>query len=115
MNQSIIYVTNAPFFWLEIGMTIATAMFIGATMYNGELQKLGKGLLAVGFYAFFLIFITTTRVSNTIRVEEVTDWHRAYAGIWTWVFVTLAYIFGICFGVLVVKYAKRKHDTSTIH
>lgn len=103
MTDTITYITTAPFFWWGIGMTISCAIFLGATMYNGDLEKLTKGLIGVGFYAFFLFAITAARIYDIGVREGFQDITKAHAGLFTWYLVTAAYIFGLILGVLVVK------------
>ena len=54
LPQSLAYISSAPYFWLSMGMTASMAMFIGAIIYDGELEYAWKGLLSVGMYGFFL-------------------------------------------------------------
>jgi len=104
--QSLIYVISAPYFYLGIGMTIATSIFIGASLFNGDLEKLRKGLLTVGGYAFFLIAITYTRVFAQ-AAQPGSNHTLAYAGLWTWLIITTCYFSGLILGVTIVKITRR--------
>jgi hypothetical protein len=106
MNDTIGYVTSVPYFWLSMGLTISTAMFIGATMYNGDLRKFSKALIGILSYGFFLFAITATRLYDTGTTVGFKSSTLAHAGIFTLAFVTVAYVLGMFIGVMVTNYAK---------
>jgi uncharacterized membrane protein YhaH (DUF805 family) len=103
------YISRSPYFWQSLGMLIATAMFIGALLYNGDLSLTIKGVVTIVAYAFFLILIFSTRVVSLARVHDfsVSQNIQAHAGIFTIFVLTLAYIFGLYVGVFIVKFAHR--------
>ncbi len=106
------YVTGAPLFWLAMGMTSATGVFIGAIIYNGDIPMFKKGLVTVLCYTFFLLLTTTTRVASGRTVETIFSHPNATAGIITIVFITFFYLLGMCIGVFTVnKVLKGKHDS----
>jgi len=100
------YISSAPLFWASMGMVVATAMFIGAMVYNGDLKKITKVLLSVLVYAFFLTAVTTNRLYFAFISGNFDDPVLAFAGVMTTVIVTLFYILGMFFGVLLVKWIK---------
>ena len=120
-TKSVEYVVNAPYFFSLTGMTIATAMFVGATLYNGELKQATKGMVTVGSYAGFLFLMFNARVTDTLSTSTTAAGHEhmAYAGIATIIISTLSYIFGILLGVFIsqqarktVREERRKNDRS---
>lgn len=103
------YVINAQGFYLGIGMTIASGMFVGATIYNGELNLLRKGLWTIGFYAGFLLIINISRVLETIeRAGGTQRLDMAWAGTNTIIITSVAYTIGMVIGVWVTKIAHKK-------
>lgn len=109
LSQTIAYVASAPYFYSLTGMTIASAMFVGATLYNGELKQATKGIVTVGSYAGFLLLMFSTRVIQTLTIlEHGSHGHLAWAGTVTIVIATAQYIFGILLGVFVSQQARKK-------
>lgn len=103
------YVTNASFFYQSMGMTTATAIFIGASIYNGDVRTMWKGLISVGAYAGLVLLTTVPRVYETLSISTAT--HRPgleYAGIVTIAFITIYYVLGILIGVYTVQRARSR-------
>ncbi len=102
--ESFFRVIDAPYFWASMGMTTASAMFIGATLYNGYLPHLQKGLMTIFTYTMFLLFTNISRIVQRIISGEVSPTHAsAYNGITTILVVTFFYCFGLVLGVVIVK------------
>lgn len=109
LSQTIAYVVNAPHFYSITGMTIASAMFVGATLYNGELKQATKGIVTVGSYAGFLLLMFSSRVIQTLSHASAEGReYMAWAGTATIVIATAQYIFGILLGVFVSQQARKK-------
>lgn len=109
LPEIIQYVIGAPYFWFGIGMTIASGMFVGATIYNGELNLLRKGLWTIGFYSLFLLIINGSRVINTLsRAGGTARPDMAWAGVNTIIVTTVAYTIGMVLGVYITKIAHKK-------
>lgn len=108
--QTIEYVVKAPFFSPLTGMTIASAMFVGATLYNGELKQASKGIVTVGSYAGFLFLMFSSRVIETLShsTQAAGREYMAWAGTATIIITTLEYIFGILLGVYISQQARKK-------
>lgn len=105
--QAIIdYVTGVPYFWETMSGTLISSMFLGATMYNGELKKLAKGMVVLGSYSFLIFLLTATRIRFVADTVGIKDSVQAHAGIVTWLFVTSFYFFGLIVGVMASKYAR---------
>lgn len=107
-----LYVINAPFFWETVSATIASSIFIGAAIYNGDLKFLTKGIITILSYAGFLLLITTARIGN-IEINSLSDIQKAmaYAGINTIILLTFFYLVGMIIGVLAVYYIHRRRNT----
>lgn len=100
------YITTAPHFWQVLSMTIATAMFIGAALYNGELRQATKGIITIVSYTAFLLLITFARVVEQIPQNgQDFRYEQAFAGMETTLIVSLAYMLGILLGVTASRYA----------
>lgn len=106
------YVSSAPYFWQSLGFTSAIFMFIGGIIYDGRVEEARKGIITIGAYIFMLVWMTIVRVNDRIsnsvtyislgREREA----MAFAGICTILFVTMACLFGIVFGVYVARKSK---------
>lgn len=108
--QSFAYVISAPYFWLSMGMTAAIAMFIGAIIYDGELEYMWKGLISVGMYGFFLFQVMITRVSTNFHKDLFSAYaHMAYANIVTVLIVSLFWAIGIIAGVFISSLFHKNH------
>lgn len=108
--ETTLYVINAPYFYSLIGMTIASAMFVGATLYNGELKQATKGIVTVGSYSGFLLLMFSARITESIRMYGIVAGreYQVWAGVETIIMSTLAYVIGLLLGVYVSKKAREK-------
>jgi hypothetical protein len=109
MSEVIAYITHAPFFWQTMGSIVACAMFIGATLYNGDLSALRKALLTMGAYAALVTLVDSTRIIHVYNTQGIQNYAQAFAGIATLVFVSFFYLLGLFIGVFVVH--RVKYDT----
>lgn len=109
MWEVITYISHAPFFWQTMGSIVGCAMFIGATLYNGDLSALRKALLTMASYAALIVLVDTTRIIHVHNTTGIQNHAQAFAGIATLVFVSFFYLIGLFIGVLTVH--KVKHDT----
>jgi hypothetical protein len=107
---SLTYISSAPYFWLSMGMSAGFAMFIGAIIYDGELEYVWKGLLSVGMYGFFLAQITFTRVNYnyTIILQGLTP-GQAWANITTIVVLSCFWVIGVMIGVFISSFFHKNH------
>lgn len=106
------YVQYAPYFWGSMGFTTALAMFVGALLYNGELTQIGKGFLSILSFASMLLWVTTSRVLDSIQDSSVShNLTFAFAGIATILTVTLFWSLGLFIGVSIfeLKYRNKRH------
>lgn len=103
--QTINYVTNAPFFYQTMGITAATSIFVGASIYNGDVKNLSKGIITLGTYCFLLVLMTITRVVSNLNIETP---YKAYASLVTIIFLTIWYILGMVVGVYIVQKSRKR-------
>lgn len=107
---SLVYISAAPYFWLSMGMSAAIAMFIGAIIYDGELEYAWKGLLSVGMYGFFLAQIIFTRVNyNYTTILHGLTPGQAWANITTILVLSTFWIIGVMLGVFVSSFFHKNH------
>jgi uncharacterized protein YacL len=101
------YVMAAPGFWSALGYTIASAMFVGSIIYNGEFRLAMKGIVTIISYAFFLLIITSDRIAFVERTQGISNNVMAHAGEATIIITSVCYILGMILGVLVTCYARK--------
>lgn len=106
MQDTILYVISAPYFWQTMSMITSCAIFIGAIVFNGEVRTVLKGVVAIGVYALFLTLTNIIRISNQV----ITNYSQAYAGTVTIGFITFFYLLGMFMGVLITKKAVTKRN-----
>lgn len=111
--QSLQYVMGGQYFWISMGFTTSIAMFIGAGLYNGNLEGVHKSLVSVILYGFMIGTVNIFRIMEILPPSEMMPVYQAYAGITTLFVVTIAWVIGLCLGVQTFKFQKRKkyvHD-----
>ena len=103
LYKAFLYVEGESYFWATMGMTTATAMFIGAMIYDGDLTQSKKGIVSVGSYALLLFWMIMSRVNEIVSVAPPVRVHPeyAYAGMVSIICVTIAWLLGIELGVFV--------------
>lgn len=107
--NSFIFVANQNMFYLAMGLTTSIAMFVGASIYNGNFEQAKKGVFAVGSYGTMLAWTIFSRVlPNAIERNFVYSDGRAFAGLVTIIYVTIFWMLGIGMGVTVYKWTKKK-------
>lgn len=104
---SLVYVSNASYFWQSMGAVVACSVFIGAILYNGDLDRLSKGIVTTGAYASLLFTMTISRVLDTFSRTGVRNADMALAGSSSILIVTLFYFMGLIIGVYLVKFIHR--------
>ena len=113
MGEVIQYVTSAPYFWHTMGATTASAVFLGAMLYNGDLRKLTKGLIAILPYTALLIATNIIRISDKLEQTSSASNHvTAWAGTMTIIYLTFFYILGLLLGVITTGLAHRRTTKS---
>lgn len=92
-----------------MGLTTSIAMFVGASIYNGNFEQAKKGVFAVGSYGTMLAWTIFSRVlPNALERNFVYSDGRAFAGLVTIIYVTIFWMLGIGMGVTVYKWTKKK-------
>lgn len=103
------YIAHAPYFWSLMGWTTATAVFIGAMLYNGDFERLKRGVITIVSYVTLLYLVTWARVTDSITTYGILSTRAmAYAGLYTIGFVTAAYLLGLVLGYITVKHNRKK-------
>ena len=110
---SIPYVMGDEFFILSMACTTAVALFIGATIYDGLLREVKKGIVTVGSYALMLVMANYSRVTSVLNEVPELSRHQPFAGIVTILFVTFFYITGMLLGVWIVSMAQHDRHSTT--
>lgn len=108
MWETISYISNAPYFWLSMGMTTAVAIFVGAIVYDGELNTATKGIISIGLYGFFIFQTGFTRISSFLAKYPETYTPRSYAGLVTILFITFFWLTGVLLGVLTSYWVRKR-------
>ena len=101
MGEVIQYVTSAPYFWHTMGATTASTVFLGAMLYNGDLRRLSRGLIALLPYTALLIATNIIRISDKLEQTSGASNHvTAWAGTVTILYLTFFYVLGLLIGVV---------------
>lgn len=104
--SSLEYVVNGAMFWGAMGFTTAIGMFVGALLYDGELDQARKGLLSVLSYACMLLWVNFHRVNETLASKNFDFGNHpeyAPAGTITVIVVSIAWILGVLIGVFLFR------------
>lgn len=105
------FVTQANGFWFAMSLTACTGIFIGASLYDGNLSMFKKGALSIVFYAFLLILTTYLRIGGNSGVPIFQRHPQSTAGMITVGFITAFYLIGMATGVYTVnKVMKGRHE-----
>lgn len=103
------YVIDGNLFWQSMGMTTATAMFIGASLFHASSKtSFQKAVWSILAYAGFLIFTSFARVQPNISQGVITV--KTYASSLTTLFITASYVLGMIIGYWILR-GKEKSDT----
>lgn len=105
------FIINGPYFWGSLGFTTASGMLIGAGLWNGDKVKVRKAVFSLGIFGLFYFFVNGLRVNGAVPVVEILQPGipaMAWASTLTFLFVLLAYILGLWFGVLLLH--RRHHE-----
>lgn len=104
--SSVPYVISDQYFWVAMGLTVSMAMFVGAILYNGNLDQIRKGIVSMGSYAIVLLYTNISRVSSHVDSAEYP--HMPFAGAATIGVVTIFYFIGMYLGVLMLNLTNRR-------
>lgn len=107
--QTLNYVISAPYFWVTMGMITAVAMFVGAILFDGDLQLATKGIIGLLSYIFFLLQAQITRVINAYQQPiPHSPPYMYHAATVTIIILTIFWIMGVSLGVY-ISYCSRRH------
>lgn len=105
------FVTSANGFWMAMGLTTATGIFIGASLYDGNLSMFKKGAVSIVFYAVLLIITTFLRIDGNSGIPVFQRHPQSTAGMITVFFITIFYLLGMSLGVFAVnKVMRGRHE-----
>lgn len=99
------YVISDPYFYGSMAVTILMGMFIGAIIYNGDFQQVKKGLISIISYFILIVITQLARIFPKLTDVSENQYHQPLAAIETIIFITIAYIFGMIWAVILVRKA----------
>lgn len=103
--QSLLYVTDDPFFFASMGFTTAVGIFIGAVIYDGDLKQIKKVIFSLSSYMVLLLITNLSRAIPEMSV--VTSPFKPIASAVTMIIVTIFYLIGMYLGVKITKRAHK--------
>lgn len=112
LEQTIIYITSAPYFWSTMGIIVGMCMFIGAIIFDGDLSIAYKSMIGLGSYIFFVLQTQTIRISDALANNKIrhSEPFMAYASNITLIILSIFWIIGVLLGVFISsKYHKKKY------
>lgn len=106
ISAGIIYVMHAPYFWGSMGFTTASALFIGAYIYGGDVTNLKKGIIMVLSYGLMICWTNIMRVTNALAGINMPPsvLPMAYASTISLISITIFWLIGIALGVIWFKF-----------
>jgi surface polysaccharide O-acyltransferase-like enzyme len=108
LSETITYIVNQDFFWASMGFTTLIGIFIGSVIYDGDMQQMKKGLIALGSYCLMLVISTSTRIIPQIYTTAPEKTYQLFAGMTTITIVTFFYLLGMFLGVVITKKAHKE-------
>lgn len=106
ITQAFVYITSDQYFWPSMAFTTMVGIYIGAVLYNGDVEQVRKGVIGIFSYATLLLITISSRVLP--RISSTTPIYQPLASLETVVVVTLAYLLGMFIGVKIVKRAHKQ-------
>lgn len=107
LTESFKYVTGDLFFLPSMAVVVIMSLFVGATVFNGDVKLLSKYIFTFFTYSLLLTFVNLTRIVPDIFNSPIVYIGKPLAGTLTNLFVTVAYLLGIYLGVLITKKAHK--------
>ena len=105
--EIVAYVSNGSGFWGSMGFATATAMIIGALLYDGRSYDLKKGVITIFTYSFFIFITIFSRILPVLPRVAEKNIPQAFASLTTILLVTLFYLLGLVLGVTVFRMPKK--------
>lgn len=105
--DSLIYIMSDQYFLLSMATTVMIGIFLGATLYDGLLDRLWKALISLSSYGLLMVATTSTRVIPMIE-QGVFEQHHPLSGVATVVSVSVFYFLGMTIGVLTTYFINKK-------
>lgn len=104
--ESMLYVMSDPYFLISVTTTVMIGIFLGATLYDGLLDRFAKALVSISAYGFLIMATISTRVIPAIG-EELFKVHHPFSGVATILLVTFFYFLGMTLGVMTTAFVNR--------
>lgn len=108
ITDAFYYVISDPFFMPSLTAVTIMGLFVGATVFNGDVKLSHKYLFSFFIYSFVLSLVNLSRILPRIFDGRITVTSQPLAGTETNFFVTVAYLAGMYIGVLITKKAHKK-------
>lgn len=102
------YIISAPNFYWAMGFTVATGIFIGGIIFNGNFKMMSKGLFTLLSYMFFVIYANLDRIIANRNVPLLDRHPASLAATLTLLITALFYSLGMIIGVSILNYRKYK-------
>jgi len=104
---------NTPDIWAILGWTTSIGCLIGATIYDGNLKLVQKGIITIITYAFFISLMNFNRYSfifeSNPSIATPARIAQAYSNNVVIIMVTAFYLFGMFLGVLTSYLVRKKN------
>ena len=105
--ESLTYIMSDQYFLLSMATTVMIGIFLGATLYDGLIDKLWKALISLSCYGLLIIATTTTRIIPLIEADTFTK-HYPFSGVATVLIVSFFYFLGMIIGVFTTYFINKK-------
>lgn len=105
LTESLIYVMSDQYFWIAMTLTTMCGLFVGASIYDGILEDVKKGIVSISFYTLLIVMTNLSRILPIVYSGAVHSVQQPFASTITTLLVTIFYILGMWLGVRTVKHA----------
>lgn len=105
--ESLIYVMSHEYFLISMAATTMIGIFLGATLYDGMLDRFGKALISLVSYGLLMAATTSTRVIPLVEADTFKV-HHPFSGVATVLTVSLFYFVGMGIGVFTTYLINKK-------
>ncbi len=106
--QTFAYVVNNDHFWVAMAFTTIIGLLIGASIYDGDIRKFFKGLLALGSYMIIIIIVNATRSIPDLAIVSDDVIFKPMASLVTIFIVSIFYFLGMGLGTYITSLAHGK-------
>ena len=107
ITDAFYYVIQDPYFFPAMTSVVMIGIFIGATIFDGNLRLSRKYILTLFTYSLLLSLVNLSRVIPRIVNGGIIQTQQPLAGTLTNLFVSVAYLAGMYIGVWITKKAHK--------